>query len=395
MTDSQKAKPRRKIQFGIRSLLVLMLVFGVGVGWYVSHVRDVARENKIVETLGEQGLGVRTFSRKHYPIEKLFGRRLYPEHYSIDCTSVDVELLAQAKNLKNVWSLQIASLNGNDLSAVQGFENLQSITVSECRNLESLDGINGLQKLERLWLFDVGQLKDISAMEGMKSLENFCALKGNCSCSLKPLLGVPKLKSFNVNGNRKLGDLDVLLELPELESVTLFGSDLHSLRILEKSEELRELDISTCRQLEDFEALGKLAKLRELSLQGKYIGALPNSENLKELFQLTLFDCDSLKGSSACANHIIILNGHLKTLEGIESFKNAGTIEFTQMRFEDLSDLKILKDVEEINLRYCLLGNLAIEANNPQIEKLRSELPNTNLIVGPRALPGIFPPDEE
>ena len=81
MTDSQKAKPRRKIQFGIRSLLVLMLVFGVGVGWYVSHVRDVARENKIVETLGEQGLGVRTFSRKQYPIEKLFGRRLYPEHY--------------------------------------------------------------------------------------------------------------------------------------------------------------------------------------------------------------------------------------------------------------------------------------------------------------------------
>jgi len=109
MSDNGQKHKRVKLRFGIRSLLILMLVCGIVVGWFSARIGEVNRENKIRESLLDHELVFKEIKRDLYSVEKVFGRKFYPDHYSIACPADKVELLPEAGKLKHVWEMDIST----------------------------------------------------------------------------------------------------------------------------------------------------------------------------------------------------------------------------------------------------------------------------------------------
>ena len=366
--NNPKTKRRRKIQFGLRSLLALMLVAGVGTGWFVSRIREVQSQDKIAEKLSlEVGVQLNAIPKKRSIVEMLVGRKLYPDSYFIRAPIDRMEIVtSEASKLKHVWELEVdLDFPGKqkDLSFATNFPDLQTLTVTNCQKLESIEGIEALQNLKRL---------DI-----------FFEYRSNIGFSMKPLRSLQNLEMFAVGGAGDMRDIEVLGQLPHLESLTLATSNPWSFQ-LSNRDELRELYIHSATTFEDVDFIGSMHSLRKLTIEGNYLGSVPKSDVLKNLDELNIIDCESLVGNSASAKNVTVTGGTMQNLQGVVAFNGASSIEFREVLFRDISGLGKLKNVSQIYLSNCLLKRMPLRSANPKIKELQQSLPNTTIIVGPR-----------
>ncbi len=100
-----------------------------------------------------------------------------------------------------------------------------------------------------------------------------------------------------IAGNKGLTDVDFILPLRRLESVTLYNCDaIKNVDCLGRLYRLRHLDLNSCDGIVSLEALKASKTLREISLH--HCSALASIDFLADLSQLTnlnLSRCDAIK----------------------------------------------------------------------------------------------------
>ena len=330
MADCDLKPKRNRIQFKIRSLLALMLLCGIVVGWFSARVSEVNREAEIYESLVSQGVDVKVLDRDLYLIEKALGRKFYSDHYQIRWFERDLEAFAEAGELS-------------------------------FRELSLIGPIS---------------LSDISALKNQRSLEEVYFF-GDFDFSLQPLSTLTKLKVLRLPDDSNLKDLEALRNLSQLQKLILRSSEITSLGVFENYKELRHLDVQYCDQLRDVSQLSKFESLEVLGIDGgvldRYVASGGTCDGLLQL-HVSDFRGDSLKTMTASAIQVVNLKGaYLKNLDGIELFSNCKKIVLDFDEVEDISALEKLKNskVEFVELPW--------DCSNEEVSKWDEFLPATSV----------------
>ncbi|MHC4406471.1 MAG: leucine-rich repeat domain-containing protein [Planctomycetota bacterium] len=237
-TGTQKRR-RRRFQFTIRSLLVLMTVFALWLGFEVSRAR---RQQKAVETILKLG-GRVTYdwevagdsygrSGRAKPIERpgpAWLRSWLGDHYFDTVVQV---------------GLHGRPVTDDDMAALGGLTELEYLTVSSADITDrGLAHLRGLTKLRHLWLnstriTDAG-LRHLSEMQNLQSL--YVASTGVLGPGLRHLAGLANLQSLDVSANPiEAEHLVHLKRLAKLNSLVVGLAEVTD-RTLEHLRELKTL----------------------------------------------------------------------------------------------------------------------------------------------------------
>lgn len=128
--DNPPKSRRRWLRFSLRTLLVVMLLFGVGFGVLGMMANEARRQRKVVADLIEMGAYVE-FSDEHVWLPELmdtgYCRRVKRIH-AIGAHFNDASPLAEFKNLE---SLTLAGSQVSDVSSLAGLKKLEVLILSQ------------------------------------------------------------------------------------------------------------------------------------------------------------------------------------------------------------------------------------------------------------------------
>ena len=234
-------KPHRWFRFRLRTLLIMITLMSVPLGW-VGWELDQRRKEKATIAW----------------VEKMGGK------VSFNSLTMDERNWWEKK--KDKWLGKRVALVGLDanqvieLSPLVVLKKLEfvSLTNPQVTDLSSLAGLN---KLKRLDLSDT-QVSDLSPLSGLKNLA-WLDLNGTPVTDLSPLVELKNLEYLDLNDTR-VSDLSPLVELQNLET----------------------LGLST-KQVKDLSPLAELKNLHWLYLSDTPV----NKEQVEEL-RLALPNCD-------------------------------------------------------------------------------------------------------
>jgi internalin A len=224
-----------------------------------------------------------------------------------------------------------------DLVRLEGLCALQSLDLSNCKQLTGLLPLSKLSTMQSLHLSCCEQIADLSPLAGLIALRildlRFCArisdltplseltaLQGlylnNCVqiVDFSPIAGITSLRWLHLDECRQITDLSFFFAgLTELNSLDLNScKQITDLSPLAKLSALQSLDLSYCTQIIDFSPLVGLTALRSLDLNGctQITDLLPLAE-LSALQTLYLFGCEQITNISPLAGFSALQELHL------------------------------------------------------------------------------------
>ena len=184
-TEPTKPKPRRRFrQYSLRTLFVLLTVFGVWLGWTVHRANE---QRKAVEWVRKIGGGV-------------------AYDYQIDA---DGRFIADAEPPGPKW---LAQLIGADYFQEVSFVELHEKQISDMTLLANL------ASLETLHIDDT-QVSDLTPLAGLKNLEGLL-LNNTPVSDLTPLAKLTSLELLSFKGTQ-VSDLTPLTKLTSLPTLCL------------------------------------------------------------------------------------------------------------------------------------------------------------------------------
>jgi internalin A len=148
---------------------------------------------------------------------------------------------------------------------------LQSLDLSECKQLSDLSPLASLTSLQGLNLYRCEQLSDLSPLASLTSLLELDLFACKQLSDLSPLASLTSLQRLILAWCGQLGDLSPLVSLTSLQSLDLseceqLSGDLSPLASLTS---LQSLNLYACKQLSgDLSPLSGLTSLQSLNLGG-------------------------------------------------------------------------------------------------------------------------------
>ena len=359
----------------------------------------------------------------------------------------ELKNLDGVQNMRQLESINIASKNISDISALKGMKSLKEIVIRRCDNLISLSGIESLASLE---LLDIDS-EVINSLSDLKDLKNLGRAHIECDklLNLKGLEEAPNITELNLT-SKGLEDISNTKSLTKLKNLDLSEcSSIESLSGLEKLNLLEslkvtdcsklssldgvpnsdvyvlnirfgsgvEVDLSGCSSLKDITALKGASKIDWFDIVG--CNSIRKTEGLEKieidnlscsvsdislLQSLNILDVKTLslremKMTSfeglkewPSVKALTISSANLQNLLGIDAFINTTYLELnlTSNGFEDISNIKSLTKLKNLNLSECSsikiltgienLKNLEelvlFDSNNLQDVNALSELPS-------------------
>jgi len=170
-------------------------------------------------------------------------------------------------NLGRCDSLRVLSIDGgglSDLRALAGLDQLAELEVAGTP-LRSLAGLEMLKSLRRLSLFDL-PLPNIDGLEQATSLSQIGLHRLGRLRSIAPLAALSGLKMLEIDGSKKITDLERLGDTVGMEDLKLTGTPLSSVEFLSRLRLLRFLTLHNVGRLPSLAFLGSLDKLETLAL---------------------------------------------------------------------------------------------------------------------------------
>ena len=248
-SEPTKPKPRRWLQFSLRTFFVLVTVFCVWLGWTVHRANE---QRKAVEWVREMGGDV------------AYG-------YQRDEAGIPI---VDAKPPGPKWLRQLL-----------GVDYFQEVTVVDLKTtpVSDLTPLAGLKNLELLWLNGT-QVSDLTPLAKLTSLE-FLSLDNTHVSDLTPLAKMTSLQWLQLNYTQ-VSDLTPLAGLKSLKALVLRATEVSDLTPLAKLTSLESLLLDNT-PVSDPTPLAKLTNLQWLSLDNT-----PASEEQVEELRQALPNCE-------------------------------------------------------------------------------------------------------
>lgn len=196
---------------------------------------------------------------------------------------------------KLIWLTELTIRHADyvSLHPFHDLQNLRTLYLDCCRNLQDLDEVQNLRSLEELYLSCCKGFKSLDWLQrGMLRLK--CLSLSECEVtSLSGLGQCPELEVLSLSFCRSLNGLEGLqVDLPKLTDLYLYESGVTSFRGLEHCKELVELDFGSCKGLKSLDWLqGCSPKLKKLCLSSSGVASLEGLKRHQKLVELDLEDC--------------------------------------------------------------------------------------------------------
>lgn len=267
---------------------------------------------------------------------------LNAKFYSLDLSGNLITILPkEIKSQSNLTTLNLSNntcINKEDTyKYLRDLENLKQLEVRGCETLPNT--IWNLNTLEKVNISD-GTFTTVSLNENSKKHQLNQLIAVNCNnldfSSLTPLLSSSTLKEISLGGDKFNGFENVVLS-SNLTSLDLQGDILSNFKLANSLTNLQELNLNfnsiTC-QLELLNAISKITSLKNVNLSNCNITHLPAQ---------------------------------------ISQLKNIETLNLSNNKLLSITELCALKQLKTLDVSLC-------ELSKSQIEKLKKELPNTDII---------------
>ena len=218
---------------------------------------------------------------------------------------------------------------------------------------------------------------DCEIANNFKSSIKFLNIETNIS---RPLLAFKNLESLNLSDSEELEELDGIASLKKLENIEINNCKaLKSLKgLLNKNLKTTSLDLEYFQHLESLEGVQSMNKLEKIVLTGcdnlKNVDALKNLTQLKEVKMDSLRALESLEGFKALEKISTELDLYgfdsIKNLKGIQNFHKLQTLRISCDSVTDISSLKGLKSLKDLDINCNKLNNLKGIESLPKLEKI-------------------------
>ncbi len=257
-----------------------------------------------------------------------------------------IEGIEELPNLKEL-SIDFAEWNTHqkglksfqfDISPISKLTDLQSLTVTNVSDMDSLKVISNLTDLNKL---SIGVNK---ASFNPKIISNLTHLKELClsdlsTDNLNDLSGMTELEALSIFGS-KFKDISAISKFTKLKLLTLNDNQIADIQPLSELKGLNSLDLSY-NKVSNISALTELNNLKELDISGNSI------TNLKSLHSLS--SLESLYASQCGISDISPLSG----------LKNLKRLEIGDNKISDISSISSLSSLEELNITYNRVRNIS------------------------------------
>jgi len=217
--ETHNTKPRRRwYQFSLRTLLIVVTLSAVPLGWVGWKVEQGRRQRAVIAWV-EKMVGVVGFEdaeEKSWWNEwenNWFGERVRWVNLG-DSQVSDISPLAKLKNLKD---LSLGRTRVSDLSPLAKLKSLEELHLHDT-HVSDLSPLTELKNLESLALSDT-QVSDLSPLAELTNLERLY-LRNTQVSDLSPLAELENLEVLGLTGTQ-VSDLSPLAELESLEYLYL------------------------------------------------------------------------------------------------------------------------------------------------------------------------------
>ena len=205
---------RRWYRFSLRTLLIVLVLLSLLLGWFALKIRQAQRQRQVVEAIQKAGGWVRydfevdesgaPIGGEKWPglawLRKLFGEDLLGDVDTVGSFGSEVSdvLLEQFKGLADLKRLHLTGVPVTDagIEHLKGLTNLQVLDLSGTQMTDlGLQHLKGLTNLQVLWLSDT-QVTDagLQHLKGLPSLEQL-----NLSGTQVTDTGLDDLKGLTLN----------------------------------------------------------------------------------------------------------------------------------------------------------------------------------------------------
>jgi hypothetical protein len=321
----------------------------------------------------------------HCRLRNSFGLKQLPKNISNLCISAfSVENLKFFNDLKyfdNLKSLSFTDCKSlKDITLVKNLINLQSLDLSNCTSLVDISVLSKLVNLKYLDLSFCGSIKNIDNSQnkswkwwkwksitpkvGLSNLVNLQSLNLSHCTSLVNISGLSNLvdlKFLDLNSCRQIADISCLSNLVSLHSLNLNGCEsLTDVSVISQLINLRSLNCSLG-GLSDISFLSKLINLRALDLHS--LGSLKDISVLSNFVYLESLDlsyCTSMSEISSLSKLVNLKKLDLSKCFAVSDVTSlSGLVNLEHLELRDCQGIASLNCLSKIvNLKYLDLRNL-------------------------------------
>jgi Leucine-rich repeat (LRR) protein len=237
-SETTNAKPRwlwrqRSLRFSMRTLLIVVTVLSVPLGWVGWKKGQVQRERATITWVKKMGGGVDFDpNREKGWWEKTTDNRFGLRVWRVDLNSTQVSDISPLAELKNLGRLVLTNTQVSDLSPLAELKNLEWLSLHSTQ-VSDLSPLADLKNLRGLFLNNT-HVSDLSPLTDLKNLKWLYLQKTQVS-DLSPLAELKNLAMLRLD-NTQVSDLSPLAGLKNLGVLDLRNTPVSD----EQVQELRQ-----------------------------------------------------------------------------------------------------------------------------------------------------------
>lgn len=294
-----------------------------------------------------------------------------------------IDFKVVAEKLPELQNLVVINSDVKNLSSLANLKDLAWLGLHQCsgsENLSFLKNLTGLKKFRYTNIYGDKECESIKPVSYLTNLtELYLSVPAETAADIRPLKGLTKLKKLEMDkaGSAYLDVLKNLKNLRELDLGTIGTADMTFLKSLKKLESLdivgntqnisivtelknlKELSIGDTR--EDLSFIGEMTQLEKLLLSYTNETFAEKIGNLKNLKKLSLMDIKNgwhpysldFLGKLESLEDLFIMGQDDMDITGISKLKKLKTVSIWLCEFDDLSELKKCKALENLQIYNC------------------------------------------
>jgi Leucine-rich repeat (LRR) protein len=234
-TENPSKLRRHWFRFSLRTLLIVVTVFSVPLGWVGWRLGKARRRRTTtvwVENLGGYAFLDQKISESWWTrsTDKWFGRRVR----TVMLYGPSVTDLSPLADLESLEWLFLNYIEASDLSPLAGLKNLKSIVIDDPQ-VSDLSALAELENLKQLLLYCT-QVSDLSPLADLEGLETL-GLSYTRVSDLSPLAELKNLHELELC-DTQVSDLSPLAELKNLRKLHLHGAPVSNEQVQELKQAL-------------------------------------------------------------------------------------------------------------------------------------------------------------